>query len=112
MYTYHNFIGGWYMQFSEELSYRLSVINLGNSYAFHIWNDGYTASERIMTVYAFTGQGREELGLTDNRFVLHKTESVVYAARLEEAAADYGLTQENVVYSFRFIQYDWKTGET
>ena len=65
-----------------------------------------------MTVYAFTGQNREEQGLADGRFVLQKTDSVVYAASLEEAALQYQLTQENVVYSFRLIQQNWKTGET
>ena len=65
-----------------------------------------------MTVFSFTGQSREEQGLSDERFVLHKTDSVVYSAKLEEGAADFGLTQENVVYSFRLIQQDWKTGET
>ena len=65
-----------------------------------------------MTIYAFTGQNREEQGLSDGRFILQKTESVVYAASLEEVAQEYDLTQENSVYCFRLIQQDWKTGET
>ena len=81
-------------------------------YEFHICNNSYIALERITTVYTFTGQGREKLGLTDNRFLLHKTEPVMYVVPLEEIAAVHRLTQENAVYSFRFIQYDWKTGET
>ena len=72
----------------------------------------FTTTEKLMTVYAFTGQNREEQGLADGRFVLQKTDSVVYAASLEEAALQYQLTQENVVYSFRLIQQNWKTGET
>lgn len=112
MYTYHNFVGGWYMQFSEALSMKLTVLNLGNRYEFHLWNKSYTATEKIMTVYTLTGQGREDQALTDSRFILHKTESVLYAARLEDVAKRHGLTQENVVYSFRLIQQDWKTGET
>ena len=112
MYTYHNFVGGWYMQFSEALSFKLTVLNLDNRYEFYLWNKNYTATEKIMTVYALTGQGREEQATSDSRFILHKTESVLYAAQLESVAQRYDLTQEKVVYSFRLIQQDWKTGET
>ena len=65
-----------------------------------------------MTIYALTGQNRNIQGQTDARFVLYKTDSVVYAATLEECAAEYGFDEESVTYSFRLIQYDWKTGET
>ena len=112
MYTYHNFVGGWYMQFSEELSFKLTVINLGNQYEFYLWNKSYTNTVKIMTVYELTGQGREEQALTDSRFILLKTESVLYAAKLEDVAQRHDLSQEKVVYSFRLIQQDWKTGET
>ena len=112
MYTYHNFVGGWYMEFSEALSFKLTVLNLGNKYEFYLWNKSYTATEKIMTVYALTGQGKEEQATADSRFILHKTESVLYAAQLENVAQRYDLTKEKVVYSFRLIQQDWKTGET
>ena len=65
-----------------------------------------------MTLYTFSGEDREERGLSENRFILQKTDTLVYAAMLEDAAMDYDITQENVVYSFRLIQQDWKTGET
>ena len=112
MYTYHNFVGGWYMQLDSQWAPRLAVLNLGYQYEFYLWDTEYKTTEKIMTVFAFTGQNREEQGLSEHRFVLYKTDSVVYAARLEDCAAAYGLTQENVVYSFRMIQQDWKTGET
>ena len=79
---------------------------------FYLWDHAYETSEKILTIYAFTGDSREEFGLSDGRFILHKTESVVYAAHIEPQAEQIGLTQENVVYSFRLIQHDWKTGET
>ena len=112
MYTYHNFVGGWYMQLSGEWATGLTVTSLGQQTEFYIWDETYERPQRIMTVFTFTGQSREEQGLSDGRFVLHKTDSVVYAAKLEDGAADLGLTQENAVYSFRLIQQDWKTGET
>ena len=55
---------------------------------------------------------REEQALVDNRFVLYRTESTVYAANLEVASAAYGFSQEDLINSFHLILQDWKTGET
>ena len=112
MSTYHNFVGGWYLQVSGRWAQRLVVLHQGYQTEFYIWDEDFTAAEKLMTVYAFTGQNREEQGLSDGRFILQKTESVVYAAFLEDVAQNYDLTQENSVYCFRLIQQDWKTGET
>lgn len=112
MYTYHNFVGGWYMQLQSLWATKLTVLDLGNQYEFYIWDQGYESTQKVMTVYAFTAQNREVQGLSDGRFVLQKTDSTVYSASLEKCAADFGFTQESVVYSFRLIQQDWKTGET
>ena len=112
MSTYHNFVGGWYLQVSGRWANRLVVLHQGYQTEFYIWDEEFNSTEKLMTVYAFTGQNREEQGLSDGRFILQKTESVVYAASLEDVAQEYDLTQENSVYCFRLIQQDWKTGET
>lgn len=112
MCTYHNFVGGWYLQVSSQLAQRLVVLHQGYQTEFYIWNEKFTETTKLMTVYAFTGQNREEQGLSEGRFILQKTDSVVYAASLEEAAQHYDLTQDSVVYCFRLIQQNWKTGET
>lgn len=112
MYTYHTFVGGWYMQLDSQWAPRLVVKNIGHQYEFYIWDEGYKTVQKVMTVYAFTAQNREEQGLSDGRFILHKTDSTVYAAFLEEVADQYGLTKESVSYSFRMIEREWKTGET
>ncbi len=112
MYTYHNFVGGWYIQMDGRWSMRLVALNLGYQTEFYIWDENFISAQKLMTVSAFTGQSREEQGLSQGRFILHKTESVVYSALLESCAEEYGLDREKVVYSFRMIQQDWKTGET
>jgi hypothetical protein len=112
MSTYHNFVGGWYLQVSSQWAQRLVVLHQGYQTEFYIWNEDFSSTQKLMTVYAFTGQNREEQGLSEGRFTLQKTDSVVYAALLEEVASQYELTQENVVYCFRLIQQNWKTGET
>ncbi len=110
--TYHNFVGGWYLQVSSKIAPRLAVLQKGYQTEFYIWNEKFTSAKKLMTIYALTGQNREEQGLSDGRFILQKTDSVVYAASIEKTAQKYDLTQENVVYCFRLIQQDWKTGET
>ena len=112
LFTYHNFVGGWYLQLDSEWARRVTVLQRGHETDFYLWDKSFEAYEKLLTVYAFTGQNREESGLSDGRFVLHKTESIVYAATLDAQAEALGLTQENIVYSFRLIQKDWKTGET
>ena len=48
----------------------------------------------------------------DNRFILYKTESTIFAANLEGVSASYGLSQQNTIDAFNLIRMDWKTGET
>lgn len=112
MYTFHNFVGGWYVQLDSDWATRIAVVNQGSQYEFFIWDEEYKTRSKLMTLYTFTGQNREEQGSSDGCFLLHKTDSVVYAAILEEIATEYGLSQEDIIYSFRLIQQDWKTGET
>lgn len=112
LYTYHNFADGWYLQLFNHLAPRTVAMGIGNVVEFYLWDSNYENCEKIMTLYTFSGEDREERGLSENRFILQKTDTLVYAARLEDAAKEYDITQENVVYSFRLIQQDWKTGET
>ena len=112
MYTYHNFVGGWYMQLDSSWAPRLVAKNMGNQYEFYLWDSEYRTTQRFLTICAYTAQSRETQSLAEGQFLLLKTDSTVYAAQLDPCAAEYGLTQENVIYSFRLIQKDWKTGET
>lgn len=112
LYTYHNFLGGWYIELNNEIAPRFTVQQLGNSYEFFLWDEGFSSSQRIMSIYVLTGQKREEQAVTDNRFVLHRSESTIYAAKLEVASAAYGIDQKNLTRSFHLILKDWNTGET
>ena len=112
MFTYHNFVGGWYLKLESDLVPYLTVTQLGNGYEFSIWNEDFTKSEKLMTIYALTGQKREEQALINNRFVVYRSESTVYAANLEVASGAYGMSKEGLINSFRLILQDWNTGET
>lgn len=111
VFTYHDFIGGWYLELGSKWASRLTVQQAGNTYEFYIWDESYQSTDKILTVYALTGQNREQEVQKDDRFILLKTDTVTYAASLESAADRYQITQESMVRSFRLIQQDWKTGE-
>lgn len=112
LYTFHNFIGGWYLQLNDKIVPQLTVTATGFQYEFSLWDEEYKTTEKLLTIYAITGQNKEEQAVIDGRFVVYRTETTVYAAKLEPIASEYELTQDSVIYSFRLIQLDWKTGET
>lgn len=112
MYTYHNFVGGWYLELSSDLASRFTVTQKGSSYEFSLWDESFVTAERFMNIYVLTGQKREEQAVTDNRFVLHRGESTVYAANLEVASAAYGIDRARLIDSFHLIVLDWKSGVT
>ncbi len=110
MFTYHNFIGGWYLQIQQELADKITVVDLGNVCDFYVWDD--SKALKVFTIHTLTGQNRESQSTAENRFVLHKTESAIYAASLDEWAVKCDISQETVLRSFQMIHEKWKTGET
>ena len=112
VHTFHNFVGGWYMQLDSSWAQRITVETYGNQFTFHLWDESYKETEKLFTVTALTGQNREEQAVANGGFVLLRTESTVYAATLEPAAKELGLAQDRLILNFRLIQQDWKTGET
>lgn len=112
MFTYHNFQGGWYMNLDGSWANRVAVVQQGNAYEFYIWDEPFLTPQKTMTVFALTGDDRDEEATINNRFVLHQTDSVTYAANLEVASAAYHITQDTLTKSFHLIQQDWKNGET
>lgn len=111
-FTYHNFQGGWYLTLESEWARRLAVMQQGNSYDFYIWNENFTLCRKMFTVYALTGEDRDEAATENNCFVLYKGDQVTYAANLEVASAAYSITQDTLTKSFHLIHQDWKNGET
>lgn len=112
MFTYHNYIGGWYIQLDGAWASRISTVQNSSGYDFFMWDESLASSEKVLTLSVLTGSDRDALAVEGNRFVLYRSDTVVYAAELTEAAAQYGLTQEKLTNSFRLIHLDWKTGET
>lgn len=112
LYSFHNFAGGWYVCLDNEWATQLSVEQTNDAYRFFVWDADKQKNIPIFTIFALTGQNRDADAVEDGRFVLHRTDRVVYAGLLEEDAAEYGITQINLINDFRLIQKDWNTGET
>lgn len=112
LYSFHNFAGGWYVCLNNEWATQLSVEQSNDTYRFFVWDSDQQKNIPVFTIFALTGQNRDTDAVEDGRFVLYRTDRVVYAGLLEADAAEYGITQNNLINDFRLIQKDWNTGET
>lgn len=112
LFTFHNFVGGWYLQLSNSWAGRVTVDQNEGVYSFYVWDESYQDATGLFTLYVFTGSNRDEEAVKDGRFALHRTEGVAYAAKLEPIALGYGITEKHLIESFRMIRQDWQTGET
>jgi len=110
LYTFHNFLEGWYLELDGDWANRISVSQEGNRYLFYLWDPDFSRCERMLTIYCLTGVNREEEAVFDGRFLLHRTDSVVYAASFESDSI--AAAQEDLISAFQLIHIDWKTGET
>lgn len=116
-YTYHNYAGGWYLRLPAEWASRVVVEHLMAGYDeerfdFYVWDEDFQKAHKLLTVFSLTGSDRDKAAMINNRFILYKTESTIFAANLEGVSASYGLSQQNTIDAFNLIRMDWKTGET
>ncbi len=112
LFTFHYYLGGWYICLDSALAERITVTQEGGTYTVHLWDAGYQEATALYTIYSLTGSNRDEEAVKDGRFALYRAEGIAYAAKLEPEAAHYGITEETLIESFRLIRQDWRTGET
>ena len=105
-----SFTGGWYLELPAKIANAVSVAQFGNSYEFSV-TDSDGVISKLMTIYVFTGQEREEQAITDNRFALYRTESTVFAAHLDVTSAAYNMNQETLIKAFHLITQNAGNGE-
>ena len=112
LYTYHHYQEGWYLELSAQAADRICVTPVaGGCYRFGVWNKEGSELTELWTIYVLTGEDRSAVAAEENRFVLFKTDSVVWACSLEREAMELGVTQEMMIRAFHLIQSDWYTGE-
>ena len=110
LYSYHNYLGGWYIRLDSDWASRVTVEQVGNTYTFYEWDEAFETATCLYTVFALSGSDRQTQAMEDSRFPLYTSESVIYAARLEETAADYGITEETLRSSFQLIRETFSVG--
>lgn len=111
MYTYHNYLEGWYLELDEEAASRTFLLrDTSGGYQFHLWEDREDR-KLLFTIYRMTGEERMNVVQQEELQEVYKTDNVVYAVKLEQAASDYGITLEVLTKRFHLIQTDWNTGE-
>lgn len=110
-YTFHNYVDGWYLELRQDWASQITVVQEEHAYSFYLWDESYTAAEKVFSVYVFSGQDRETQAIANNRFLLHKSENAVYAARMEVASGALEITQADLIKSFHLIYQAWNTGE-
>lgn len=111
-YTYHDLVGGWYLELDSQWISRAMVIQKGNCYELFLLLGNYQDAISVASIFALTGPNRDVQSQAGNRFVLYKSDAVIYAASLGAYADQYGITQESLLRAFHLIRQEWKTGET
>jgi len=106
--TFHNYSGGWYLDLDDAWARYITVYQVGNTYAFYMWNEKFNEAIAVFTIFALSGSDRQNQAEVDGRFALHHGDGVIYAAKLESDA--YNITQEYLTKSFHVIHQDWNTG--
>ncbi len=103
---YHNYLGGWYLELNRDWASRISVEQEQDMYTFYVWDDSYQQATMLFKLYVFTGTDRDKLASGAGRFPLYRAEGVAYAASLEYGAADYGITQDQLIEAFHLLRQD------
>ncbi len=109
LFTYHDFLGGWYVQLDRTWAGRITVERTGSAYTFYAWDEMEEQADALFSVYIFTGSSRDEDAQKEGRFPLYRAEGVAYAATIHEFAPQYGITKEYLTESFHLIRQDWRT---
>ncbi len=111
LFTYHNYMGGWYLQLDSLWASRVSVVQEQDAFAFYLWDSAYQEATPLFHLYVFTGSDRDKMATEEGRFPIYRTEGVAYAGKLDVGAADYGITEDYLIQSFHLIRQDWQLGE-
>lgn len=111
-FTYHNFLDGWYLELEKEMGLRTVVTrDTEGGYQFNLLDVSGENRVLLFTIYTVTGEERMNVAQQADLQEILKTDNVVYAVKLESAAAEQGITLDHLTNCFCLIQTDWKTGE-
>ncbi len=111
MFTYMNLTDGWFLTMESRWAEDVSVVHSEEESVFYLWDAGHKIARKLMTIYTMTEAQWQQLPNTKAYTVLYESETVVYAAKLGDAAEDYGLKPEKLIENFRMMRTDRMTDE-
>lgn len=114
--TYHDFSDGWFLTLPEQWQDQLCITHTEDAdgvrgYAFYRWYNG-TRTDLIFTIYAVSGDNRNETAAANGRFLLAEKGDVIYAAQLGAGTWASALSEDDLKGMFHLIHIDWNSGET
>lgn len=114
--TYHNFAGGWFLTLPEQWENQFCVTYSEasedmRSYTFSRWENG-KQGETIVTIYAASGENRNETALADGRMLLAEQRDITYSAQPGDGQWARQLSPDKLTAMFHLIHIDWNSGET
>ena len=112
LFTFHNYVGGWYLRLDSSWASRVSIEQSRDTYIFYAWDESYEVATPLFTIYVFTDSSRDEDAVREGRFALYRAEGVAYAASLAPEADRYEITEKYLIDCFRLIQQERRNGES
>ena len=105
LYTYHNFVNGWYLVLDSTWAQQVTVTQDSTSYSFYLWDLAKENAIRVLEVQMLYDQDEISQAMESGAILLYQGESSAYVGVLTSDAAQFGLTQEWLRGSFYLI-YD------
>lgn len=110
MTTYHNTKQGWYFQLPGSLPGYITVQST-TPRTYETRDTLFSDGEALLHIYANSGENRNSRAAAGDRFILQRTNNVVYSAETTEAGIRLGLTENEIRQSFHTIVSNWAYGE-
>lgn len=125
MQTYHNNADGWYFILPEKWVDNICIdrrdyLSGERTIVFSIKPEGETIPVDVLSIYTLTGDNKEDRSRLPGRFRINTEQTkssrrdtifAAYLAELPPEMAEYAITEEDVIKSFKLIQTEWLTGE-
>lgn len=105
LYTYHNFVNGWYLVLDSTWAQQVTVTQDSTGYSFYLWDLAKENAIRVLEVEMLYTQDEISEAMENGSILLYQGESSAYVGTLTSDAAQFGLTQEWLRGSFYLI-YD------
>lgn len=113
--TFHSYDDGWFLILPESWhgyvtaarkDYSSSTVS-ERAISFYYLRGEQAEPEEFLTIYRLTGTNRTYRSTIDERFVLHESSDVIYAAKFHDAQWDCRLSNGDLLARFNRIKADW-----